>query len=98
MVTKPRLIPDGSHPRPKPDYEGLVRFLLEPFLESPQNFKVDCEVSQDQCRIWIRVAFEGEEIGRVFGRGRRNIQAVRTVIVAFSQAAGDSVYLDIFGA
>jgi len=46
-------------------------------------------------RAWVRVAFESEDKGRVFGRGGRNIEAIRTVIAA--AAAGHSVYLDIYG-
>ncbi|MBV8887090.1 MAG: KH domain-containing protein, partial [Chroococcidiopsidaceae cyanobacterium CP_BM_RX_35] len=48
-------------------------------------------------RVWIRVAFEGEDKGRVFGRGGRNIQAIRTVVAAAATAAGHSAYLDIYG-
>ena len=78
-----------------PDYVGLLRFLFQPFLESPDSFRVDCEFST--ARVWIRVAFESEDKGRVFGRGGRNIQAIRTVIAAVAAAAGHSVYLDIYG-
>lgn len=80
-----------------PDYDGLVRFLVQPFLESPGSLSVDCEISPNTARVWIRVAFEGEDKGRVFGRGGRNIQAVRTVIAAAAALAGHSVYLDIYG-
>ena len=79
-----------------PDYLGLVKFLIEPFLESPNSLSVDCEKSRANERVWIRLAFEGEDKGRVFGRGGRNIQAIRTVIQAVAQAAGQSVYLDIY--
>ena len=80
-----------------PDYVGLVKFLVEPFLESPESLSVDCEMSNGNALVWIRMAFEGEDKGRVFGRGGRNIQAIRTVIEASAQAAGQSVYLDIYG-
>lgn len=80
----------------QPDYVGLVRFLVEPFLESPSSLSVDCEIS-NKTRIWLRVAFEGEDKGRVFGRGGRNIQAIRTVIAAAATAAGHSIYIDIYG-
>lgn len=80
-----------------PDYNGLVRFLVQPFLESPDSLSVDCELSPNTARVWIRVAFEGEDKGRVFGRGGRNIQAIRTVIAATAALAGHSVYLDIYG-
>lgn len=80
-----------------PDYVGLVKFLVAPFLESPESLSVDCEMSNGNARVWIRLAFEGEDKGRVFGRGGRNIQAIRTVIEASAQAVGQSVYLDIYG-
>ena len=80
----------------QPDYVGLVRFLIEPFLESPSSLSVDCEVSHT-ARVWLRIAFEGEDKGRVFGRGGRNIQAIRTVIAAAATTAGHSVYIDIYG-
>ncbi len=80
-----------------PDYTGLVRFLVGPFLESPKSLSVDCEFYPSKPRVWIRLAFEGEDKGRVFGRGGRNIQAIRTVLEACASAAGQSVYLDIYG-
>lgn len=79
------------------DYAKLVRFLIEPFLESADSLSVDCEVSQSTARVWIRIAFEGEDKGRVFGRGGRNIQAIRTVIAAAAALSGYSVHLDIYG-
>jgi uncharacterized protein len=79
-----------------PDYVGLVRFLIEPFLETPQGLSIDCEKSHANQRVWIRLAFEGADKGRVFGRGGRNIQAIRTVIQAVAQAAGQFAHLDIY--
>lgn len=86
----------SSRQNTSPDYAGLVRFLVEPFLESPQRLSIDCERSHANERVWIRLAFEGTEKGRVFGRGGRNIQAIRTVIQSAAQAAGQSVHLDIY--
>jgi uncharacterized protein len=80
-----------------PDYIGLVRFLIQPFLEDPKTLSVDCEFSVNLQKAWIRIAFDNADKGRVFGRGGRNIQAIRTVITAAAAAAGQSVYLDIYG-
>lgn len=80
-----------------PDYVGLVKFLILPFLESPESLRVDCELSQTLQKIWIRVAFDSADKGKVFGRGGRNIQAIRTVITAAAATADQSVYLDIYG-
>ncbi len=80
-----------------PNYVGLVQFLVQPFLESPESLSIDCEVSQVLNRIWIRIAFDSTDKEKVFGRGGRNIQAIRTVIATAAELAGQSVYLDIYG-
>ena len=80
-----------------PDYPGLVRFLIEPFLESADSLSIDCETSENAARVWIRIAFEGEDKGRVFGRGGRNIQVIKTVVAAAAACAGHSAYLDVYG-
>ncbi|GAB4381161.1 MAG: hypothetical protein Kow00121_38980 [Elainellaceae cyanobacterium] len=92
-------VPDSlmsSSPKSSPDYNGLVRFLVVPFLESPDSLKVDSEISRAS-RVLIRMAIEGEDKGRVFGRGGRNIQAIRTVVQAVAQATGQVAHLEIFG-
>lgn len=80
-----------------PNFETLVRFLIQPFLESPDALKLDCEVAPNRPRVWVRLAFEGSDKGRVFGRGGRNIQAVRTVLEAIGKLSGYSVHLDVYG-
>ncbi|MFO5441455.1 MAG: KH domain-containing protein, partial [Dolichospermum sp.] len=80
-----------------PNYVGLVKFLVQPFLESPESLKVDCEISQTLKRAWVRIAFDTTDKGKVFGKGGRNIQAIRSVIAAAAELAGQSVYLDIYG-
>gem|GEM_PF-2007213 len=79
-----------------PDYAGLVRFLVHPFLESPDSLKVDCEMNQRQGKAWIRLAFDDPEKGRVYGRGGRNIHSIRTVLTAIAQSASQTIYLEIY--
>jgi len=68
-----------------------------PFLDSPESLSVDCEISHTLKRAWIRIAFDNMDKGRVFGRGGRNIQAIRMVIAASAELAGQTAYLDIYG-
>jgi uncharacterized protein len=96
-VQKPLLKTGIKSPTGSPNYVGLVTFLMQPFLESPDSLSVDCEISHTLNRAWIRIAFDSTDKGKVFGRGGRNIQAIRTVIAAAAQIAGQSVYLDIYG-
>lgn len=78
------------------DYEKLVRFLIEPFLENPQTLCVNSEVNQSNGKIWLRVAFDKNDRGKVFGRGGRTIQAIRTTIQTSAIAHNESVFLDIY--
>lgn len=80
-----------------PDFSSLVKFLVEPFLDSPDSLRIDCEQNPTQSKVWIRVAFSGDERGKVFGRGGRNIQAIRSVVRATAALWGWSAYFDVFG-
>ncbi len=95
------LTPEPSQSPPiaphTPDYIGMVKFLVTPFLESPDSLKVDCEVVSSRARVLLRVAFDGEDKGRVFGRGGRNIQAIRTVLQSIAQTTGYVLHLDVYG-
>ena len=90
----PNKTEEGDRQANKPNYEALVRFLIEPFLNDPQSLCVNSEVNQK--KIWLRVAFDKGDRGKVFGRGGRNIQAIRTAIQTAAQANNDSVFLDIY--
>ncbi len=79
-----------------PNYNGLVQFLIEPLLEYPEDLSIYCEYSNQNKRVWIRVAFDGSDRGRVYGRGGRNIQAIRIVLETAAAAADQSLYLDIY--
>ncbi|HEY9881398.1 MAG TPA: KH domain-containing protein, partial [Leptolyngbyaceae cyanobacterium] len=80
-----------------PDFVGIVRFLVSPFLESSDSLSIDCEVMPHRAKVWIRVAFKEDDRGRVFGRGGRNIQAIRTVIEATAKLVNWSAHLDVYG-
>ena len=80
-----------------PDYEQLVKFLFQPFLSATDAIGVDCEYTIERNRIWIRVAVAEPDRGSAFGRGGRNIQAVRTILQAAASAVGQSVHLDVYG-
>jgi uncharacterized protein len=80
-----------------PDYSALVRLLVEPLLDQPEVLKVDCETHPQKARVWLRVAIEGADKGKVFGRGGRTIQAIRTVLTVAGQSVGQTVHLEVFG-
>ena len=79
-----------------PDYEKLARFLIEPLLEDPQSRSVNSEVNPNSKKVWLRIAFDKSDRGKVFGRGGRNIQAIRTTIQTAAKTHDESVFLDIY--
>jgi uncharacterized protein len=86
-----------TQPSNLPDYEQLVKFLFQPFLSAPEAMGVDCEYTVDRQRIWVRVAVAEPDRDTAFGRGGRNVQAIRTVIQAAATAVGQSIHLDVYG-
>jgi uncharacterized protein len=80
-----------------PDYTQLVKFLFKPFVSETEAIGVDCEYTIERNRIWIRVAVAESDRGGAFGRGGRNIQAIRTVLQAAAASVGQSVHLDVYG-
>jgi predicted RNA-binding protein YlqC (UPF0109 family) len=92
-MTSNTTTPDGK-PETTPDYVGLVRFLMTPFLLRPEALKVDCKRSHQ--RVFVRLAIDEADRGRAYGRGGRNIDAVRHVLTACAQVAGEIARLDIF--
>ena len=80
------------------EYEALARFLMNPFLDKPASLKFHSETLAGGKKLWLRAAFDEEEDkGRVFGRGGRNIKAVRTVIASAAQRSDMTVNLSVFG-
>jgi uncharacterized protein len=88
------IAPDRSN---MPDYAQLVKFLFQPFLSATDLVGVDCEYTLERQRVWIRVAIGSSDQGTAFGRGGRNIQAIRTVLQAAATSVGQSIHLDVYG-
>lgn len=79
-----------------PDYNALISFLLKPLLAHPEALRVDFESNSKSDRVWIRVAFDPEDRGRIFGKGGRTIQAVRTVVMTAAEEAGHNARFEVF--
>ena len=94
MPNKTKL--SGGQTASSPNYEKLARFLIEPFLEDPQSLSINSETNSNNKKIWLRIAFDNSDRGKVFGRGGRNIQAIRTTIKTAATAHNESVFLDIY--
>jgi uncharacterized protein len=87
----------SSSPTNSPDYEQLVKFLFKPFLSASQTLAVNCEYTAERNRVWLRIAVAGDDQSTAFGRGGRNIQAIRTVLQAAATGVNQSIHLDVYG-
>lgn len=81
-----------------PNYLELVKFIIEPFLEDPASLRVDIERCKQNEHFWVRLAFDDADKGKVYGRGGRNLQAIRTTLEMAAASAGRSLYLEVYAA
>lgn len=79
------------------DYPALARFLLEPLTDLPEELQVTSEVTAQNTKVWLRVSLGKADRGRAFGRGGRNIRAIRTVLRAAGKNVGQNVSLEVIG-
>lgn len=94
MPKKTKLPAEGAVT--SPDYVGLIRFLIEPFLDAPESLYINAETIKERKKVWLRVAFDNSDRGKVFGRGGRNIQAIRTILNTAGAVNQESIFLDIY--
>ncbi|MGK7957823.1 MAG: KH domain-containing protein [Crocosphaera sp.] len=80
----------------RPNYLKLIGFLIEPLLDSPDSLRVDCEEISSTQRVWIRLAVDEGDKGRIYGRGGRNIQAIQAVLAIAAKQVGQTLYLEIY--
>lgn len=79
-----------------PNYLKLLSFLIEPLLDSPDALKIDCEEIPSTKRVWIRLAVDEGDKGRIYGRGGRNIQSIQMVMAIAAKQVDQTLYLEIY--
>ncbi len=79
-----------------PNYLKLISFLIEPLLDSPDSLKIDCEEILSTKRVWIRLAVDEADKGRIYGRVGRNIQSIQTVLAIAAKQVDQTLYLEIY--
>jgi len=77
------------------DIEGLVRYLVESLVDSPETVRIEATESGDTVRFAVEL--DADDVGKVIGRGGRIIKAIRTLARAAGSAEGRHVEVDIVG-
>ena len=88
--------PSGDNAPPL-DYQALARFLLEPLIDLPSDLHISTETTAHNTKVWLRVSLGQADRGRAFGRGGRNIRAIRAVLRAAGKNVGQNVSLEVLG-
>lgn len=66
-----------------PDIKTLIKTIVEPLIDNPNDFSVD--VVETQEFIEYHLNLHPEDIGRVIGRKGRVVRAIRTIIYGIRQ-------------
>jgi predicted RNA-binding protein YlqC (UPF0109 family) len=63
------------------DYAGLVEFIVKNIVESPDAVVVDGNSKRHRSQT-VEVRLDPADVGRVIGKGGKNIEAIRAVVKA----------------
>lgn len=81
----------------QPNYSELVRYLVNPFLETPEALKLDCETYADKSKVWVRLALDDSDKARLLGPNGRHLMAIRKVVDIAAGIAGHRVQVEVYG-
>jgi predicted RNA-binding protein YlqC (UPF0109 family) len=75
------------------DYTELVSYIVKSIVSQPDSVKVAMVEGERTNRVEVSLA--NEDVGKVIGRGGRNIDAIRQVVRAAALKNHDRVMVEI---
>ena len=75
------------------DYTDLVSYIIKAMVSKPEDVRVAMVEGERTNRV--EVALANEDVGKVIGRGGRNIDAIRAVVRAAALKNHDRVMVEI---
>lgn len=72
----------------------LLEYLARLLVDVPDAVEVE-EFTEDDGTVVLELAVDGEDYGKIIGRGGRTAHALRTVVKASAVPSGRRVLLDI---
>lgn len=76
------------------DIVGLVRSLVRPLVEHPDDFQITASEGEDGT-VLVEMRVNEEDAGKVIGRQGRVIKAVRTLARAVASRTGTPVEVEL---
>jgi len=75
------------------DYTELVGYIIRAIVSNPEEVKVAIVEGERTNRVEVTLA--SDDVGKVIGRGGRNIDAIRAVVRAAALKNHDRVMVEI---
>jgi len=75
------------------DYTDLVSYIIRAIVAKPEDVKVAMVEGERTNRV--EVTLSSDDVGKVIGRGGRNIDAIRAVVRAAALKNHDRVMVEI---
>ena len=75
------------------DYADLVSYIIKAIVSKPEDVKVSMVEGERTNRV--EVTLSNDDVGKVIGRGGRNIDAIRAVVRAAALKNHDRVMVEI---
>ena len=72
----------------------LLEYLAQQLVDRPDEVAVE-EFTEDDGTVVLELAVDGEDYGKVIGRGGRTAHALRTIVKASAVPSGRRVLVDI---
>jgi predicted RNA-binding protein YlqC (UPF0109 family) len=79
---------------PPVDYKGLVEFVARSIAEKPEEVVVEA-YERGRGTISVTVKMAEEDVGKLIGKGGRNIEALRALVRAASLRERRRVFVDL---
>ena len=76
-----------------PDIEALIKTIVEPLIDNPNEFSVDIVETEDFIEYHLNL--HPDDIGRVIGRKGRVVRAIRTIIYSIRQRGSKELALSL---
>ena len=77
------------------EIKKLVEFIAQAIADCPEHIFVN-EISGDQISI-IELGGDKSDVGKLIGKGGRNVEAIRTIVNATATKLRKQVVVDILG-
>jgi predicted RNA-binding protein YlqC (UPF0109 family) len=84
----------GAPTGPAVDYRALVEFIARSVADKPEEVEIHA-VDRGRGTIAIKVKMADEDMGRLIGKGGRNIEALRTLVRVASLRERKRVFVDL---